>query len=58
MVSLICSGFDRQRFGQSKDSFALLKKTSTVQYGYREQGTHVRVFFETLEHGNSKNEIG
>ena len=33
------------------------KSGSTIQYGYRKQGTHARVFSQTLTHGNSKNEI-
>ena len=33
------------------------KRGSTIQYGYRKQGTHARVFSQTLTHGNSKNEI-
>ena len=33
------------------------KKGSTIQYGYRNWGTHARVFSKTLAHGNSKNEI-
>ena len=32
------------------------KNASTIQYGYRECGTHARVFTQTLAHGN-KNEI-
>ena len=36
---------------------ALSEKTSTLQYGYRKCGTHAQVFFQTLEDGNSKNEI-
>ena len=33
------------------------KKTSTTQYGYRICGTHARVFSQTLDPENSKNEI-
>ena len=34
-----------------------MKKEGTIQYGNRKSGTHARVFSQTLEHGNSKNEI-
>ena len=37
--------------------FPLAKKEGTIQYGYRTWGTRARVFCQTLEHGNSKNEI-
>ena len=33
------------------------KKEETIQYGYMKMGTHTRVFSQTLEHGNNKNEI-
>ena len=33
------------------------KKEGTIQYGYRKWGTRARVFFQTLAHENSKNEI-
>ena len=33
------------------------EKWSTIQYGYRNRGTHARVFSQTLTHGNSQNEI-
>ena len=33
------------------------KRGSTIQYGYSKWGTHARVFFQTLVHGNSRNEI-
>ena len=33
------------------------KEATAIQSGYRKSETHVRVFFETLVHGNSKNEI-
>ena len=32
------------------------KKTRIIQYDYRKRGTHARVFFQTLAHGNSENE--
>ena len=33
------------------------EKGSTIQYGYMKWETHARVFFRTLAHGNSSNEI-
>ena len=36
---------------------ALSEKQNKYHYGYREWGTHARVFPQTLAHGNSKNEI-
>ena len=36
--------------------FRLMKKASTIQYGYRKYGTGKSVL-ETRVHGNSKNEI-
>ena len=33
------------------------KKRRTIQNGYRKYETHTRVFSQTLEHENSKNEI-
>ena len=38
-------------------SFTVGKKETTIQNGYRKWGTHARVFCQTLEHGNSKNEM-
>ena len=35
----------------------LVKKTTTIQYGYRNSGTHARVSSQTLAHGNIKSEI-
>ena len=37
--------------------FRLAKREGTIQYGYRTWGTHARVFSQTLEHENSKNEM-
>ena len=33
------------------------EKESTIQYGNRKCRTHALMFTQTLEHGNSKNEI-
>ena len=38
-------------------TFRLARKAITIQYGYRKCGTHARVFSQTLEHGDSKNDI-
>ena len=35
----------------------ILEKASSIQYGYRESGTHALVFSRTLAHGNSNIEI-
>ena len=37
--------------------FRLAKTEGTIQYGYMTWGTHAPVFFQTLAHVNSKNEI-
>ena len=33
------------------------EKATTIQYGYRKDAAHARLFFQTLAHGNNKNEI-
>ena len=49
--------FRLAKFRPKLGLFRLVKKASTIQYGYRKWGTHARVFPQTLAHGNRKNEI-
>ena len=37
--------------------FGLEKTASTIQHGHGKHRTHAQMFSQTLEHGNSKNEI-
>ena len=47
--------FDKQHYGKSKEYFSLRKMQliNNTQYAYRKCETLVRVFSQTLVHGNS-----